>query len=203
MTIPNKEKCLSTLKPFQAILAEIPRQALEAFQKDGLSKITTSGRVKSNGIWGYMIYFARKALGNNPRVQFVEHYGTVSIIIDGIAHRLLFRLKKSDMKGLSSNIQTKLSDAFHDHEQREIFLLPEMDPDRIEIVYTLDSLGVKVDDVRAVARHGRQIIWTYSIMPKAKIIKSPVAPSTQRTTSGRARVRIVTGLARDKEKQGE
>jgi hypothetical protein len=189
MTFPNKEKCLATLKPFQSILAEIPQKALKAYQKDRLSKITTSGRVKSNSIWGYMIYFARKALGNNSRVQFVEHFGTVSIIIDGIAHRLLFRMKKSDRKGLSGNIQTKLSDAFHDHSQRQIFLLPNIDPDRIEIVYTLDGLGIRVDDVRAVARYGKQIIWTHSIKPEAKIIKSPVTPSTKKTVPSRARVR--------------
>jgi len=202
MSIPNLEKCRATLKPFEAILAEIPRQALQAYQKDRLSKITNSGRVKSNNIWGYMIYYARKAFGDNSSFQFIDHYGTVSIVIDGIDHRLLFRLKKADKRGISRNIQTKLSDAYHDHDQRYIF--PEIDPERIEIVYTLDNLGIKIDDVRVVARYGKQIAWSYSIIPKAKVIKSPVTSSIQRTTpDGRVRVRIAADLPKVKKKQGE
>lgn len=202
MPFPDKDKCLATLKPFLSILAEIPRKALKAYQKDRLSKMTMNGRVKSNCIWGYMIYYARNAFGNDPRVQFVEHFGTVSIVIDGIAHRLLFRMKKSDRKGLSSNIQTKLSDAFHDHDQRQIFLLPEMDPDRIEIVYILDNLGVKVEDVRVIARYRKRKIWEHSIQPKAKIIKSPVTLLSPKGVPDRARVRGDL-LKKDKKRQGE
>lgn len=36
MSFPDKEKCLTTLKPFQFILAEIPHKALKAYQKDRL-----------------------------------------------------------------------------------------------------------------------------------------------------------------------
>lgn len=203
MSIPSQEKCKSTIKPFEAALANIPRQALRAYQKSQLNKISNNSRLKSNCIWGYMIYYARKAFGKNPEFDFIEHYGTVSIIVDGIGHRVLFRLKKSDRRGISRNIQTKLSDAFHDHSKRQIFLLPEIDPERIEIVYILDSLGIKIDDVRVVARYGKQLVWSYSIMPKANIIQPPVTSSTQATSIGRARVRISADLQKEGKKQGE
>lgn len=201
MSIPNIENCKSTIKPFETTLAKIPRQALQAYQKDRISKITNSGRVKSNNIWGYMIHYARKAFGQNPKFDFIEHFGTVSIIIDGINHRVLIRLKKADKRGVSRNIQTKLSDAFHDHEQR--FIFPEIDPDRIEIVYILDNLGIRIEDVRVVARHGKQPVWEYSIMPKAKIVKPPVPSSTQAPSGGRARVRTSADLPKERKKQGE
>ncbi len=201
MSFPNQEKCKSTIRPFEAILANIPRQALRAYQKNHLNKISNNGRLKSNNIWGYMIYYAHKAFGQNPKFEFIEHHGTVSIIINGIDHRILFRWKKSDKRGMSNNIQTKLSDAFHDHSLRYIF--PEIDPDRIEIVYILDSLGIKIDDVRVVARYGKQLVWSYSIMPKAKVIKSPVTPSTRAIPGGRARVRISADLPKERKKQGE
>jgi hypothetical protein len=201
MSIPNEEKCKSTLKPFESTFANIFRQALHAHQKSQLNKICNNGRVRSNSIWGFLIHYARKEFGQNPKFDFIEHFGTVSIIIDGIDHRILIRLKKSDRKGISRNIQTKLSDAFHDHSQRYIF--PAMDPDRIEIVYILDSLGIKIDDVRVVARHGKLLVWSYSIMPKAKVIKSPVTSSTQVTSGDRARVRISADLPKERKKQGE
>jgi len=203
MSIPNEEKCKSTIKPFEAILADIPRQALRAQQKNQLNRISNNSRLKSNCIWGYMIHYLRKAFGQNPKFDFIDHYGTVSIIIEGIDHRLLFRMKKSDRRGISSNVQTKLSDAFHDHDKREIFLLPEYDPDRIEIVYILDKLGVKIEDVRVVARYGKLLVWSYSIMPKAKVIKSPVTPSTQVTSGDRTRVRMSADLPKERKKQGE
>ncbi|MBM4275927.1 MAG: hypothetical protein FJ134_15930 [Deltaproteobacteria bacterium] len=201
MAIPNMEKVQFTIKPFESTLANIPRQALRDYLKSHLNKVTNHPRVKSNSIWGYMVYYARKAFGENPNFQFIEHYGTVSIVIDGLNHQVLFRLKKADKRGVSRNIQTKLSDAFYDHNQRYIF--PEIDPDRIEVVYIIDNLGIKIEDVKVVGRNGKQVVWSYSIMQKAKVIKSPVTSSTQAIPDGRARVRGVANLPKDKKKQGE
>lgn len=175
MTIPIEERVKSTLAPFENDLAQIPLEAFQGWIESSEYKYTNHPRIKTNIIWGRMIYLARQKFGQRPEIRFKEHYGTVSIIVEGLEHSVLFRLKKANKKGISRNVQTKLSDAFHDHGQRNLF--DALDPDRVEVVYVLNNLGTKVDDIRVVGRSGKLLVWSYSIMPEAETIEVPIIPS--------------------------
>jgi hypothetical protein len=170
MTTPSMERVKSTLSPLEADLAQIPLDAFQGWLESSEYKYTNHSRIKTNIIWGRMVYLARKKFGDRPDIRFIEHYGTVSIVVDGLEHRVLFRLKKADKRGISKNVQTKLSNAFHDHQQRGLF--GYLDPDRIEVVYILNNLGTKVQDIRVVGRNGKLLAWSYSILPQAEIVES-------------------------------
>jgi hypothetical protein len=103
----------------------------------------------------------------------VFHHNTASIKIIGFNHDVLFRYKKADKKGISRTVQTRLSDAYHDHGKEYLFD-GMSDPDRIEINYILNNLATKIQDVRVTARDKKKIVWSYSIMFKADVINMPI-----------------------------
>lgn len=74
---------------------------------------------------------------------------------------MLFRFKKADEAGHSSNVATRPALAFHDHEQN-LFGLPKVH--RVEVVYELNRLETQIDDICVVARNGDQIAWEYSLL---------------------------------------
>ena len=78
-----------------------------------------------------------------------------------IRDTVLFRFKKADGTGRSSNVTTQLALAFHDHDQ-DLFGLPEVQ--RVEVVYKLNRLETQIVDICVVARNGDQIAWEYSLL---------------------------------------
>lgn len=177
MPIPDQEKCHETLEPIEADLVKIPLLAFQGWLKS--PDYLYSGnhpRIRANLIWGRIIYFAKEIFEGNAGVSFINHHNTVSIQVDGLEHAVLFRYKKADRAGRSRNIQTNLSDAYHDHSQR--YLFDDMfDPDRVEVVYILNKLGTRIEDIRIVGRNGKYVAWYYSIMPEADILTMPSMPS--------------------------
>lgn len=188
--VPNQDKVKETLKEIQGVLAQIPQLAFEGWRNS--SEYAISGnhpRLRANIIWAWMIYHAKEMLRDNRRIDFVHHHNTVSLVVDGLNHLVLMRLKKADRRGISRNVQTLLSEAYHDHSKR--YLFDNMsDPDRIEIVYILNRLGSAIEDVRVVGRSGRHVVWFYSILPEADIFNVPQPPPTTTPESEDEIVRV-------------
>ena len=99
-----------------------------------------------------------------------------------VRNTVLFRFKKADETGRSSNVATQLALAFHNHEQ-DLSGLPEVQ--RVEVVYKLNRLETQVDDICVVARNGDQIAWEYSLLDagEAAVPLPMPAPKPERPTA--------------------
>lgn len=174
MPIPDQEKVRETLKPIESDLAQIPVLAFQGWlQSPDYVYSGNHPRIRANLIWGRMIHHARALFNGKDGITFIFHHNTVSIKVDGLGHAVLFRYKKADKTGKSRNIQTNLSDAYHDHSHR--YLFDDMfDPDRIEVVYILNKLSTAIEDIRIVGRNGKHLAWFYSIMPEADVVTLPI-----------------------------
>lgn len=175
MPVPDQTKVHETLEPIESDLAKIPLLAFQGWlQCPDYIYSGNHPRIRANIVWGRMIHIAKELFSNKPGITFLYHHGTVSIEVDGLGHAVLFRYKKADRTGKSRNIQTFLSDAYHDHSMR--YLFDDMfDPDRIEVVYILNKLGSGIEDVRIVGRNRNYMAWAYSIMPKADVFTLPLS----------------------------
>ncbi len=115
-------------------------------------------RSRANFVWEQIIERANAALVEHDAVHVIDDNETMKFLI---RDSVLFRFKKTDETGRSSNIATQLALAFHDHEQ-EMLGLPEVQ--RVEVVYKLNRLETQIDDICVVARNGDQIAWEYSLL---------------------------------------
>jgi len=168
---PEQEQVKLTLEPYQLILSQLPVLAIDTWNKNPDKNRLNHPRIRANIVWGYIISFAREFLVDNPNISFIPHHSTVSLKVAGCNHEVMIRYKKANKKNISCNVKTYLSDSYHDHHQRQLFLFPGMsDPDRIEIVYILNELATSVEDIRVVARNKKNVIWSYSIKQTGDVV---------------------------------
>lgn len=116
---------------------------------------------------------------------------------------ILFRFKKGNEKGISSNIQTRRAIDFHDHGvQFSLFPGTKFDsPKRIEIVYTINELGTKVDKVMVVARNGKSVIWNYELRKTSSDISDISRVALQQQKSPKELLRSKKGQTKISDKK--
>lgn len=125
-------------------------------------------RTRATLVHNHMMNLARPALACDTGIYQIEKQETIFFIAE---QRLVFRFKKGDDIGLSSNIETQAALAFNDPQQT----LPELpEVGRVDIVYVLNVLETLVDRILVVARDGDRVIWSYPIFPRpADILPFP------------------------------
>jgi hypothetical protein len=158
MPIPSK----STVRP---ILDEIRDQIVTAIQgawDDWLAShyngVWRFKRSRANFVFEQIIDRAHASLLDHDAVHVIDAHETKKFLV---RNTVLFRFKKADEAGRSSNVATQLALAFHDHEE-DLFGLPEVQ--RVEVVYKLNRLETQIDEICVVARDGDQIAWEYSLL---------------------------------------
>lgn len=151
-----------TVRP---VLGEIRNQVISAIRgawEDWLASdfngIWCCKRSRANFVWEQIIERANNALLDHDAVHVIEGHETMKFLV---RDTVLFRFKKANETGRSSNVATQLALAFHDHDQ-DLFGLPEVQ--RVEVVYKLNRLETQIDDICVVARNGDQIAWEYSLL---------------------------------------
>ncbi|MFN3634783.1 MAG: hypothetical protein ACK4UZ_03515 [Rhizobium rhizophilum] len=116
-----------------------------------------------------------------------------------VRNEVLFRFKKADATGRTSNVATQLALAFHDHEQ-DLFGLPEVQ--RVEVVYKLNRLETQVEDVCVVARNGDSVAWEYSLLDASEAVV-PLPMSEPQPERPAAKIVKLKGASDDRKKRQE
>jgi hypothetical protein len=100
---------------------------------------------------------AETVLQDSPEVTIVYGHQTKWFII---GDRVLFRFKKGNQNGLSSNVATTQALAFHDPQEN----LPGI-PDliRVEAVYVLNDLATGIESLHVVRRSRARVAWSYQL----------------------------------------
>ena len=160
----------TVLKPYEA---ELTRFFLAAWAQwwGNPERTRLYSRTRATLFHNYLMIEAIPALKSHPEIHVMEHHETAKFMVD---QRVMFRLKKGNEKGLSSNIWTQTALAFVNQSAPLFPDLPELM--RIDIAYVLNRLHTKIDQILVVARHKKQVLWSYAIYGGGAAMEESVPP---------------------------
>lgn len=185
MTTPVQSHVMANLSPLSDDLVDIVQEAWRRWRKhDFAARWRKRGR--ANFLWEEMVDLAQIRFQPGSGVVAIEKGETVSFVVN---QQVLFRFKKGDETGVSSNVRTAQAVAFHDHGQ---VMLDMPQVSRVELVYQLNQLETAVLDIMIVARQGKAVLWKHSLLQaQSQVIPLlTTAPTPPRPTENkRARVR--------------
>ena len=164
MPIPNQDAVKSVLDTVRDQILGAVRGAWEDWQGSEQSVTWRVKRSRANFVWEQIIDRAHRAFAEMRHVVIIDGGESFKFLVQD---EVLFRFKKADETGRTSNVSTQLALAFHDHEQG-LFGLPEVQ--RVEVVYKLNRLETSVSDICVVARDGDKVVWEYSLLDAAEVI---------------------------------
>lgn len=153
-------------------------------------------RSRANFVWEQIIDRAQVTLMGHDAVHVIDGNETMRFLV---RDEVLFRFKKADLTGRTSNVATQLALAFHDHEQ-DLFGLPEVQ--RVEVVYKLNRLETQIEDVCVVARDGDLVAWEYSLLDVGEAVVPLPMPDPQPERPAATIVKL-KGAADDRKKRQE
>lgn len=158
MPVPSEATVRSILDDIHDPIVSAIREAWEDWLASDRNGVWRYKRSRANFVWEQIIERANNALLGHDAVHVIDGHETMKFLV---RDTVLFRFKKADETGRSSNVATQLALAFHDHDE-DLFGLPEVQ--RVDVVYKLNRLETQIDDICVVARNGDQIAWEYSIL---------------------------------------
>ena len=158
MPIPSEATVRPVLDEISEQIVSAIRGAWEDWLASDRNGVWRYKRSRANFVWEQIIERANNALLGDDAVHVIDGHETMKFLV---RDTVLFRFKKADETGRSSNVATQLALAFHDHDE-DLFGLPEVQ--RVEVVYKLNRLETQIDDICVVARNGDQIAWEYSLL---------------------------------------
>lgn len=195
MPIPNE----TTVRPILNDIREQVVDAIKAAWEDWLASdfngVWRCKRSRANFVWEQIIDRVHSALLDHDAVHVIDGNETMRFLI---RDTVLFRFKKADETGRSSNVATQLALAFHDHDQ-DLFDLPEVQ--RVEVVYKLNRLQTKIDDICVVARDGDLIAWEYSLLDAGEAVVPLPMPEPKPERPAAAIVKLKGALDDRKKRQ--
>lgn len=172
MAAPNEDDVKFVLEPYANAIVSIIRRAWQDWMESGYAATWEFKRARANFVSAQIALYAREAFEDEPNIYIVEKDETLKFLAND---RVLFRLKKADMTGLTANIPTQQVLAYHDHDQN-LFDLPEVQ--RVDAVYILNTLETDIHDILIVARDGERLAWTYSLLDGAEGVEALPIPET-------------------------
>lgn len=194
MSIPSEATVRPILDEIRAPVVSAIHEAWEDWLASNLNGVWRYKRSRANFVWEQIIERANNALLDHGAVHVIDGHETMKFLV---RDTVLFRFKKADETGRSSNVTTQLALAFHDHDQN-LLDLPEVQ--RVEVVYKLNRLETQIDDICVVARNGDQIVWEYSFLD-ADEATVPLPMSEPKPERSAASIVKLKGAADDRKKR--
>jgi hypothetical protein len=171
MSHPLQSDVQAHIDPLADEIMRIIHGAWQDWQSSPYPAVWRAKRSRANFVWEQMIERAEGAFNDVAEIRILAKNETCQFLVNGT---VLFRLKKGDDNGLSSNIPTQLALKFHDH-QENLFGLPDVQ--RVDIVYQLNELETEIRDILVVARDEDSVVWSYSILDRAaNVERLPMEP---------------------------
>lgn len=200
-SIPVLEEVQRLLKPFEGAIIDFYLNAWTALKAMQGAPNPMYRRVRAGILHNFVMNEAVPALATMG-VHPIEKHETAFFVVDG---RLLFRLKKADEQGMTSNAESQASLAFVDPEQPISLFTDLPDVWRVDVSYILNKLDTLIEQIVVVCRDIDRVVWRYSFYPAASDGLQPIPfPSSPRQPPSPDSVLRVPGADRDeKKKEGE
>ena len=184
MAIPNQDAVKPLLDTVRDQILNVVRGAWDDWLGSEQSVTWRVKRSRANFVWEQIIDRAHQAFAEIRHVHIIDGGESFKFLVQD---EVLFRFKKADEGGRTSNVSTQLALAFHDHEQ-DLLGLPEVQ--RVEVVYKLNRLETAVSDICVVARDGDKVAWEYSLLDAADgVVRLPLP--TQDAEPEKPAIRLV------------
>ena len=151
MVLPLREVVEPALRPLEGSIVGIYRAAWADWKADPRCGVYLYKRTRADLVHEHAV---RHALATFARVRGLTPLPGQETCNFLWADQVLFRLKKGDDDGRTSNIQTELALAYHD-PQAALFDLPDVH--RVDVVYILNSLETDLVKVLVVGRNQQRI----------------------------------------------
>lgn len=201
MPTPNKEMVLRHLDPIAEKLVQVIESAWKDWQESSYKGRWICNRSRAVFIWEQIIHHAGISFTNSTEVNMQFRNESIDFLVND---EVLFRIKKADEYGISSNIPTQQALAFHDPHQN-LFGLPDIQ--RVEVTYSLNKLQTQISDIAVIARDGNTPLWRHSLLRDvgSNTIIQPLNPMpTPPTTEGTKHlVKVKDSLLPSKKKYKE
>ncbi|MFA5183553.1 MAG: hypothetical protein WC405_19770 [Syntrophales bacterium] len=177
MAIPDKNIVQTILEPFEPEIDRCIRKAFQDWREIKKVHNLLYNRTRATVVHDRTIYWALDIFPAKQDIKIIQKYETAWFLANNANHEAIFRFKKGHGLGFSRNLPTINALAFHDPDHNTLW--PEAH--RVEIVYLLNILKTKIDRILVVARNGKQLVWTYPIIPQA-VVDIPSIPTSQSST---------------------
>ena len=150
-------------------------------------RLLFTARSRACLVYDFIVQRAMAAFASDPAVHIVRRNETAKLVFTAA---VALRFKKANDNGLGSNIQTQATLGFVD-QQQELPGLPNVH--KVEVVYVLNRLQTKIEQVLVAARDGDVCLWNYVLTPTttAEIIPLPAVSPSDFNRSARVRLRAI------------
>lgn len=145
------------LTPYMARIVRLVLDAWADWMASGKSGRWKRRRSRANYMWEELACGAEVAFANDPGIRIHPKNQSCWFHING----LVFRFKKSDASGLTSNYPTQAALDYHD-QQEQLPGIPKVQ--RLDVTYVLNKLETAVQDILLVARDQDRVLWCSSLL---------------------------------------
>lgn len=147
------------LAPFVPGIQKVILEAWADWMASGKNGRWKRKRSRANYMWEELACRAEATFAAHPEVRIHPKNQSCWFVIDN----LVYRFKKSDSSGYTSNVPTQAALDYHD-QQEDLPGIPAVQ--RLEITYVLNTLETAVQDILLVARDQARVLWRSSILRK-------------------------------------
>ncbi|MEF9421305.1 MULTISPECIES: hypothetical protein [Xanthomonas] len=187
------------LTPYTARIVQVILDAWADWMASGKSGRWKRKRSRANYIWEELACGAEAAFANDSSVRIHPQNQSCWFHING----LVFRFKKSDSSGLTSNYPTQAALDYHD-QQEDLPGIPRVQ--RLEITYVPNPLETAIQDILLVARDQGTLLWCTSLLRKdegGNVVPIGVAPVPETPVSAPKTIKIAVKSKNEKKIENE
>ena len=167
MPIPDQARVETLLAPHHQTLVGVVNRAWARWLANP-ERAVLYRRARAVLVHNYAMLEAMPGLPGIKTIEKPAHETAFFLVAD----ELVFRFKKGDQKGLSSNIGTQAALDYNDpNECLSLFVFPNLI--RVDVVYALNELETKISDVLVVARDNERVAWSFSILARDAAVVEP------------------------------
>lgn len=173
MTFAQESQVSLVLRPLFGDLVSLVQRAHGDWKQCSFASTMQDPKVRANVIWNQFLHHAKAHFEGSDLVR-VDNKAHCQGLLVGSS--FFVRMKKGTNQLLSRNYPTKAALDFND---ASVDLFNGVA--RLELIYTLDDLGISIDKVVIAQRHRSKILWAIDLLGGAAdrgqtVIPIPVAP---------------------------
>jgi hypothetical protein len=187
MPMADKQTVRAALAPYESMLSRAVHGGWDDWRALPLGgRLLFPARSRACVVYDFIVQRAMAAFRDDQAVRAVRRNETVKFVF---AETVVLRFKKANDNGLGSNIQTQATLGFVE-QQQQLPGLPNLH--KVEVVYVLNRLQTRIDQVLVAARDGDVCLWNYDITPDtgAKVIPLPMPVPVPGDSGRGARVKL-------------
>lgn len=196
MLLADEQVVRAALADYEGVFFRAFQDAWEDWRSLSLGgRLVFPSRTRACIVYDFAVQRVMAAVDGDANIYVIRRNETIKFVF---GNTVALRLKKANEQGLGSNIETQATLDFV-WQQEDLPGIPNVH--KVEVVYTLNTLQTRIEQVSVVARDGQALLWSYDINPEqsANVVMLPTSPPPQ--DQRRAQVKLRNAESIDKGEQ--